>query len=418
MFSPKKSVAGLASSSTTTTNIATNSISSNLPQSTVAQVASSSSDLENRLRGALWGFLAGDALSSPTHWYYGGKRQIVNEYGHEITDYTKPNQKLAGSILNKSDLNGGGRSKGFGMSKGKTIIGDFINHGKQDLWSPKKSIHYHATLQKGENTLEVSIARVLMKSIVANGGTFNADHFRDAYVKFMTTPGSHNDTYASTCHRMFFANLIFRQLPAKDCPDNDHHNVDILPTIVALAGVGNDDSRTVQQAAAECAGVTRKSAVLGNVSSLWADVVVSAVRDDDGDMFEQSLNDFSRQSIRRLPNPRVDDSSTMSACYLSSALPGLVDMVAKYRPDRSRNMKTSTNSGEIAWQGLLANANVGGENVHRGSVLGAVLGARAGGDQLPPQMIRGLYPQNELEKEIDDFVRAVMPKHQVESTMQ
>ena len=229
MFSPKKSVAGLASSSTTTT---TNAIStSNLQQSTTATAAtsSSSSDLENRLRGALWGFLAGDALASPTHWYYGGKRQIVKEYGKEITDYTKPNQQLAGSILNKSDLNGGGRSKGSGgMSKfaGKTIIGDVINHGKQDLWSPNKSVHYHATLQKGENTLEVSIARVLMKSIVENGGTFNADHFRDAYVRFMTTPGSHNDTYASTCHRMFFANLIFRQLPAKDCPDNDHHNVD------------------------------------------------------------------------------------------------------------------------------------------------------------------------------------------------
>lgn len=184
--------------------------------------------LEDRLRGALWGFLAGDALASPTHWYYGGRRQIVQEYGREITDYTKPHQQLAGSILNKSDLNGGGRSKGvgYGRSLDKTIIGDVINHGKQDLWSPKKSIHYHATLQKGENTLEVSIARVLMKSIVDNGGTFDPDRFRNAYVKFMTTPGSHNDTYASTCHRMFFANMIFRQIPPKDCPDNDHHNVD------------------------------------------------------------------------------------------------------------------------------------------------------------------------------------------------
>ena len=119
------------------------------------------------------------------------------------------------------------------------------------------------------------------------------------YVKFMTTPGSHNDTYAGTCHRMFFANwkagvprpltpalplqpafaacrcgaphpsqhtLPFREvrlapsspfccssedrhisfagLPPQDCPDNDGHNVDtidglvgLIPVIVAAAGV-------------------------------------------------------------------------------------------------------------------------------------------------------------------------------------
>jgi ADP-ribosylglycohydrolase len=218
----KQSVSGMTSSAVTNGGVAAAKAAMPGPVPN-----SPSSMLENRLRGALWGFLAGDALASPTHWYYGGKRQIIEDYGSEITDYTKPHQYLAGSILNKSDLNGGGRSKGnSGRSLDKTIIGDVINHGKQELWSPNKSIHYHATLQKGENTLEISIARVLMKSIVDNGGTFDEDHFRDAYVKFMTTPGSHNDTYASTCHRMFFANMVFRQLPLKDCPDNDHHNVD------------------------------------------------------------------------------------------------------------------------------------------------------------------------------------------------
>jgi hypothetical protein len=30
--------------------------------------------------------------------------------------------------------------------------------------------------------------------------------FLDDYVKFMTTPGSHNDTYAESFHRDFFKN--------------------------------------------------------------------------------------------------------------------------------------------------------------------------------------------------------------------
>jgi ADP-ribosyl-[dinitrogen reductase] hydrolase len=179
----------------------------------------------------------------------------------------------------------------------------------------------------------------------------------------------------------------------------------VLPTIVALAGVGNGmSSSNIESATADCAAVTRRSSVLERVSSQWAKLVVSSVQDNDGSKFQQSLNEFSQQTIRRLPNPQVNDDSTMSACYLSSALPGMVDLIDKYQPSLG-----SKNAGERVWEGLLANANVGGENVHRGSVLGAILGARAGLDRLPQHMIEGLYPQAELAKEIDAFVRAVLP---------
>ena len=378
-------------------------------------------NLEERLKRALWSFFAGDALSSPTHWYYGGKSQVVSEYGHPIQDYTKPNKRLSGSILNKSDPNGGGRTKsilfggGSAAVKDVSIIGDVINHGKLPFWAPGKSYHYHLSLQRGEITLEASIARVLMKSIVANGGKFDADHFRTAYMKFMQTPGSHNDTYASTCHRMFFANLVFRKLDPKDCPDNDQHNVDtidglVLPTITALASVGNGSGSATASATA-CAGVTRRSSVLGEVAGLWSKVVLAAFADDNPDespsssCFSDALSSFAEQTIRRRPNARVKDASTMSACYLGQSLPGLVDMVAKYSDDSKRVR------GERVWEGLLANANVGGENVHRGSVMGAILGARASGP-LPAKLIDGLYAKDDLEKEIDAFVEAVLPKPQ------
>jgi ADP-ribosyl-[dinitrogen reductase] hydrolase len=178
----------------------------------------------------------------------------------------------------------------------------------------------------------------------------------------------------------------------------------VLPTIVALTGIRNGmSSSDMDRVAAECAAVTRRSSVLEKVSSQWAKVVVSAVQDDDDSIFQQSLNEFSQQTIRRLPNVHVNDDSTMSACYLSSALPGLIDMIAKYQPNLSSN-----NAGERVWQGLLANANVGGENVHRGSAMGAVLGARAGVDRLPQNMMEGLYPYAELAREIEEFVRAIV----------
>ena len=186
-----------------------------------------SPSIESRLKASLWSLFSADALASPTHWFYGGERQVSREYGGLIKGYVKPNKILYGSIMNKSNVNGGGRGQ-FLQGKGVTIVGDIINHGKLKYWDSKLQIHYHATLQAGENTLEAQLVRVLMKSIVANKGSFNADHFREAYIKFMTTPGTHNDTYVSTCHRMFFSNLTFKKLHPEKCPDNDGHNGKIL----------------------------------------------------------------------------------------------------------------------------------------------------------------------------------------------
>lgn len=58
---------------------------------------------------------------------------------------------------------------------------------------------------------------------------------------------------------------------------------------------------------------------------------------------------------------------------------------------------------------VLANTNVGGENCHRGSALGAIMGAAMGESGIPPRFIEGLADSEAIRKEIDDFVAAVMP---------
>ena len=75
------------------------------------------------------------------------------------------------------------------------------NNNNSNSNSNKRQNNAPRARATGENTLEAQLVRVLMKSIVACGGEFSAVHFCNAYVKFMTTPGSHNDTYASTAHR-------------------------------------------------------------------------------------------------------------------------------------------------------------------------------------------------------------------------
>lgn len=204
---------------------------------------------KDRVQGALWGLLAGDALASPTHWYYGGLRQVQGDYGRQgIRDYTKPVAEMQGSIMPRSNTDGAGR--GSYNEDRTTVIGDVINHGKKPYWNPRTSFHYHGTLAAGENTLEAQLSRLLVRTIAARGGVDDAA-FRDAYVAWMTTPGSHNDSYASTCHRMFFANYAHGKRDPADCPDNDRHNVDAAVRVARVTR----DSKPLERAAAAVAGV-------------------------------------------------------------------------------------------------------------------------------------------------------------------
>lgn len=432
-----------------------------------------------KLRAALWGFFSGDALASPTHWYYGGRQQIQDDYGTMgITNYTKPKIHLRDSKMNKSNINGDGRSTMSGFSKSSShsiempsIVGDIINHGKRDYWAPNKSIHYHTTLAAGENTLEAQLARVLMKSIANNDGEFNSDLFRNQYVKFMMTPRSHNDTYASTCHRMFFANLIYKELPPSECPDKNNQNVEtidglVLPTIVSMAEAAKiisstssscSDARTnnllddMETSAAQCASVTRSSTQLQLASKIWSRLVYSSLiplrrwnneDDDEYCQFSDCLDSCANSlHMRRSPNPNVQPENTMSTCHLSQSIPPLFDMVAKYTLFQQQQKKYKQekeqqqcvrnngngsnyhNNNVIVWEALLDNANAGGENVHRGSILGAILGAREydgssnnNGEKKDDEEIRrisdtlkyGLYDMDELEDEINHFIKSVV----------
>ncbi len=55
---------------------------------------------------------------------------------------------------------------------------------------------------------------------------------------------------------------------------------------------------------------------------------------------------------------------------------------------------------------LLANANAGGDNVHRGMVLGLIVGAA--NDYLPEHLIQGLTTHNELKDEIDAYAEIAL----------
>lgn len=214
--------------------------------------------LDDRVAGALWGVLIADALAMPAHWYYDGSCQVVDDYHGPIEGYVQPKYLLRNSIMNKSSTGGGGRG-GFEGD----IIGSIINHGKKKYWDPKEDgYHYHCTLQKGENTLDAQLVRLAIRGVCSKGGVFSAQLLQTDYVKFMTTPGSHNDVYASTTHRMFFANRA-KGMPLKECPDNDSKNVDTVDGLVMGIPVSLayslEPSPQAHQRIKSCIATTRKS---------------------------------------------------------------------------------------------------------------------------------------------------------------
>jgi len=227
----------------------------------------------DRVKGALYGMLIADALAMPTHWYYSGARGIMRDYGGPITGYVKPVLHQADSIMGKSNTGGAGRGDDRG-----TIIGDTICHGKRQYWKSGSTYHYHCTLDAGDSTLEARLARRVIDVLGQRQGVALGALQQD-YITFMTTPGSHNDCYASTAHRMFFKNLVAGKAPSA-CPDNDQHNVDTTDAITCAIPVSlwADDDATAADDCAKVVALTRDSQVACQLSRFFAGMLRSVVR--------------------------------------------------------------------------------------------------------------------------------------------
>lgn len=342
--------------------------------------------LADRIAGGLWGMFIADALAMPVHWFYGGAPQIERAFGKPLAGYERSPQgrgSFPGSIMALSDTGSAGR----GGSEGE-IVGTVINHGKKSYWERGSGYHYHVTLQKGESTLEGEMARLVMRSLTK--GEFDLDHMQREYVQFMTTPGSHNDAYCSSYHRLFFQRRA-AGFPLRDCPSNDGHNVDaidglIMPAVVLLGGAAAPEAET-RARAQECVRVTRNSR---SVESFVAEYSLMLREVLDG----RPVQDVAQDAAKRITRRRLDVSrpDPVVACYIDQNFESLLHFAAKYGGDFKKT--------------LLANANAGGENVHRGLVLGALMGAHVGKSGIPEDLRNGLYHAAGLEAEIDAFVAA------------
>lgn len=321
--------------------------------------------------GALFGSAIGDALAMPVHWYY-NRAALAADYG-QVTTYVDPKHPHPDSILWRSHY------------KAPNEKGEIL-HNQAQYWG-QRGIHYHQNLQGGENTLTLQLCHLLQESLLASGG-YNSDDYLHRYIDFMTTPGRHHDTYLEECHRGFFENYARDNDPRK-CGVLEKH-IGGLACIATFAVYFQGDPKRAEEACHEHLSLTHQGKAMADSASLLLDILIPVLH---GKSLEETIRELHARQISPLlgfplakllqkSDEQVIGPVFSPACYVTESVPGTIYLAAKYHDDPAA--------------GLIANTNLGGDNVHRGAVLGALLGAANGVEAWPAPWKEGLLTKPPL----------------------
>lgn len=310
-------------------------------------------DAVARRRGCLLGAFLGDALAMPVHWYY-DRAALVRDYG-KVTDLVAPKSPHADSILWRS-------SYAAPNPKGEIL------HEQAKYWG-QRGVHYHQFLRAGENTLNMQLALELLATLRVCGGYDRDDYIR-RYVEFMTTPGRHRDTYVEECHRNFFTKYARGKKP-EDCGGEDIH-IGGLAHVPVLAAWYAGDETAALRAVRNHVRVTHHGELVETAARDLTKMLVAILN---GAGVRESIEKFGNGWVGRKkleawaarPDAEVIGTVLSPACYLEDSFPASLYLAWKYAED----LETA----------LVVNTNLGGDNCHRGIVVGALVGA--GGAAIP-----------------------------------
>ena len=348
------------------------------------------SNRTEKVKAALYSLFVGDALSMPVHWYY-RTSDIVNAFPpNGITRMESAPAEHPSSIMSLHSTQAGGRKVAGAESKNFSgeIIGDVILKGKRELWGGSR-VHYHHGMQSGDNTLNACCARLMLRHLVANNG-YNKRRWLEDYIEFMTAvPARHPDTYAESYHRGFFANLQ-KGVVADKCGASTHDtpSMGALVTVapLALALLSEHPLEFVQEVCCTHVRLTHPDDRLLKVVSRYIELIHTllltepsptdemAPTESNGstivisstvDQFIQAARVIAGVKLEKYLHKPVNDASVVgskfsTACYITDSWPSVCYLAAKYY--------------DTPGKALLINTNLGGENAHRGSVLGSLVG--------------------------------------------
>jgi ADP-ribosylglycohydrolase len=404
-----------------------------------------------RLRGGLWGLFAGDALAMPVHWYY-NISNIYNDFDGGIRGYAAPRHPHPESFMAgmpySPDVESARR-----LGRPYDILHEHARYYRTSYAafslatpdresehghltpSPGERVHYHHGLRAGENTLGAQLVRVLMRQVIRLG-RYDPAAFLDGFIAHLATPGVNRDPYTEIYIRRWFENYS-QGLPAHACAQLQRfqwsisaHGGVIRPLLVSLLsasayqGLGlavehqnlTHRSETVVSALsvltplahALLAGEAPVPAMLRQAAAVrlprvTGEELFASYKAHNGpdnipaEKMWRLHNDLSEapfdleRFVSEHEEKKIVRGILATACYPEHGLPLLLALAVKHGADLSAT--------------LLANANAGGDNVHRGMILGLLLGMAA--DEFPARLRDGLADRAALAAEIDDFAAIV-----------
>ncbi len=357
-------------------------------------------DPHQRAAAALKNLFVADSLAMPVHWYY-NPMDIFRQFRGGITGLEDAPASHPSSIMSLHSTSKGGRG-GHGAGRGqREIVGEVILKGRRQFWD-KANVHYHHGMKAGQNTLNAHCTRAVMRMLAENGGHYDQDAFLNAYIDLLTAePPQHPDTYAESYHRGFFANLEAGK-PAEKCGAVTHDTasigglVTIAPIVFAERLAGTSLQR-VQEICEQHLLLTHPDDYLAKMCRDYVGLLDELLFLEDPETAPTVISAWSKRSISLQLSeimPKIHSDNDVvgrlfsSACYITDSWPSVLYLAFKYcaKPEA----------------GLLSNTNLGGDNVHRGSVLGVILGLANG------SALDGLYDQLQDKAALDNEIAALI----------
>jgi len=352
----------------------------------------------SRAKAALQTFFVGDSLSMPVHWFY-QPAEILKAFPDGIRTLYDAPEHHPSSIMSLHSTRAGGRSSKKSTNS-QEIVGDVILKGKRQYWGVSNQ-HYHRGMAAGDNTLNLCCARLLIRGLIKQK-MYNPDHFLQDYIEFMTADEPrHPDTYAESYHRAFFANHSSGKPPSQ-CAGVTHDTPSIggLITLAPLAILELLCGRDVEQVKNTCRKhlfCTHPDETLALVSDSFVTLMHELLfRDSNTDalpMIYKAGRSLPGVNIEKLTVNAISDLQVIggkysSACYITDSWPGVLYLAAKYPTD----IPTA----------LEANALVGGDNAHRGAILGCILGLMNA--QTNDSLFNQLLHSDAISTEVDQLL--------------
>jgi hypothetical protein len=345
---------------------------------------STTDDARDAARDAFLGSLVADAVAMPVHWYY-DRQALDRDYPDLLPPpagpaYLAPRSPHADSILWRSQWTPPGPK--FDILRDQAVF-----------WG-RRGIHYHQFLAAGENTLNFRLATELF-AFVRRHRDYDPLPWLDLYVRLMLEPGWHRDTYVEEYHRHFFTNLGAGRKPAS-CGVRDVHIGGLVPVPALVAALGPRHPDLVRIVRLHV-GLTHKDddvlAATDAFVRILADVIprpeapprtvaeaAAALREAILEHGRDWLSHAKIAAWEGRDDRQVVGGILSTACYIDDAFPAA--LLLAYR-----------HAGNFA-AGVHANAACGGDNCHRGAIVGALLGATA---PIPGPLLDGLRERARVE---------------------